>query len=1670
MRQVEATIGRPIEVEALTVNNSATYCPTKSSESTFFDTDFPGKTAWIAPRPGQERSTILCYLRKKSKFPETSAVLVLPKTAGGGKVPWASLLANLPHIKLVKQIAKGETGVWRDATHLRNTSRFRAADIFYDPPGTAEEACRDPLNSTQTMCTMKTDLPDFLFATSCEGIHTTTLVDTGATANFVTAAVAGRLSARLKPATEKQVHGAGNNAVQIHGTVALPIQMGNYTATLQAYVVPQIIDGVDVVLGKRWQRENQTQLNMGNSPRLKIRPPCKHAVIAYPLGLPNAAATAEPRIPKTEDPIATQRVTECSYKAAKKALDAGHSYFLVTVREVSEGGDRSYEHTLNDTYGTSAPDVPASEHIAGGGRHRGPHDWRDLDPMRGKPERTQTLAAATIAERGTHHSAHKGRHAADKAQNTYKSEQNRRERSRSPSPEPGSKPKPNHGSRRLPDREDRPTPRKSAPRKTDEGAWYRPGQEATPPGRGGQPPHPAIPPPPPVTAEAARDLGIVHPENIEALKAEFADVFREELPARRPGEGLIQPEAYHAIPLVTGAQPPRPRHRRMSPPEHALCKEYVEDLLKKGFITPSTSPFGAPIMFIVKPSGGYRVVCDWRALNAITVKNRYPMPRIDETLDRLGGANLFTSFDLNSGYFQLVIDPKDCAKTAFTTPMGLYEFKVLGQGLANAPATFQAVMNRLFSSVLNKFVVVYLDDILVYSKTPEEHEQHLRIVLQILREANLYAKPSKCKFNQREVKFLGHIVGQQGIRPDPAKVDAVRCWPKPDSIKAVQQFLGLTNYFRKFIKDHATLASPLMSLTKKHTDVKAMWTPLHDECFVALKEALMSAPLLVYPDFSKPFELVSDASLIGTGAVLLQEGHPVAYTSKKLSPAEVRYTTTEQEMLGVVRALQEWRCYFTGEADYLTVVTDHNPLTYFDSKPQLSRRLERWVEELSRYNYKWQYRKGTNNVADPISRSPAMMSMFTRFVAKIRSTTPSFGDPCPEHDPITRNPILMCTAFTLTVEALKPRQPSSGRPRPEPDLLWRIKEAYVRHPTSIRKVYTFAEGVYYFRNRIVIPQDDTLRNIILHSAHDQPVAGHKGVQRTLELVQRNFYWPSMEEDVKTYVSTCRSCQQHKTDRMKPAGLLQPVEIPNHAFEVVTMDLITCLPKTPSGNDTIVTFVDKLSKTVRLAACNINIDGPGMARLFMDHVWRYNGLPKKIITDRDGRFTSHFSDALATSLGIRQALSTAFHPQTDGQTEIMNRYVEDTLRHYVNPTQDDWDRWLAVAEFAINNTLNVTINNTPFRMLLGRDPDTPETIQLPPKSVPAARKWMADVVQRTERARYCARAAADRQKTAADKHRRNVQYSVGTWVWLSTKNLKFKADGTKKFFPKFIGPFYITSAIGPRTGLDRDSIHPQAAKHIATAYKLDLPNTVKVHPVFHVSLLKEWKGRPGEKPKRPAITVDADGVPIFEAHAIVDEEVKHGKRMFLIRWTGYGPEADTWEQMENILSNGLIEDWRKKRPGPPPPPKLVERNKYPVTAFRPRTRNEDKRLQALAKQAEPPDVEDVSEDPAAEPAAHPAGPGPAPLATPGVPTAASHNPPLTLTQERYLQHVDSLGDLWVMPGSTETRQPKRKAVTWGDGKSTAKRQKTKEPRKRGTQKTLAALALVHPSLAAMMMMA
>jgi hypothetical protein len=407
----------------------------------------------------------------------------------------------------------------------------------------------------------------------------------------------------------------------------------------------------------------------------------------------------------------------------------------------------------------------------------------------------------------------------------------------------------------------------------------------------------------------------------------------------------------------------------MSAAELSELKKQIDDLLDHGFIKPSLSQYGSPVLFVRKKTGELRMCIDYRKLNAITIKNSYGLPRIEELLDSIRGARWFSTLDLNSGYHQLRVHPGDTHKTAFRCRYGLYEYQVVPFGLTGAPAAFMKLMQQLFHHLLDKTVVVFLDDILVYSKTEAEHREHLREVLEILRKNQLYAKLQKCQLFKRSVTFLGHVLNENGLSMEQDKIRAIQEWPHPKSKKQILSFLGLAGYYRRFIKNFSELALEMTELLKDN--VEFIWTAATEQSFQSLKKAITSAPVLRSPDQSKPFTVTTDASGYAIGAELSQEWNgrlqPVAFMSKKLNSAQRNYPVHEQELLAIIKAIQEWKCYLDGQK--FQVITDHKSLVYLQKQPHLSSRQIRWLEFLSQFDFELQYRPGKSNVvADALSR------------------------------------------------------------------------------------------------------------------------------------------------------------------------------------------------------------------------------------------------------------------------------------------------------------------------------------------------------------------------------------------------------------------------------------------------------------------------------------------------------------------------------------------------------------------------------------------------------------------------------------------------------------------------------------------------------------------------------
>ncbi|GBG88429.1 hypothetical protein CBR_g47127 [Chara braunii] len=644
---------------------------------------------------------------------------------------------------------------------------------------------------------------------------------------------------------------------------------------------------------------------------------------------------------------------------------------------------------------------------------------------------------------------------------------------------------------------------------------------------------------------------------------------------------------------------------------------------------------------------------DYRGLNAITVKNRESLPRIDDLLDRVQECRYFSKIDLKSRYHQIAIRPEDQHKTAFQTRYGLYEFVVMPFGLCNAPGTFQHAMNRIFHDYLDKFVIMYL--VLIFSKIVEEHVAHLNKVLGLLRQHKFKINGEKCEFGRTRVLYLGHEISTEGLKLDDAKVASIRDWPRPQSVTEMKSFLGMTGYYRTFVKNYSIVAAPLTDLTRLDTPWE--WTEKCEVAFRHLKHALTHYEVLKLSDPDKPFIVTTDASKYGIGAVLAQqEGpklRPVEYMSKKMSSQKLAKSTYEKELYAVYKTLTHWRHYLLGR--FFILKTDHQTLKWMRTQSVLSDALKRWIEVIEQYDFDPQYLKGEyNKVADALSRRPDFSgALITEF-----SLT----------DNVTQS----------LVEAYREDQFMS-------EIIRRLEAKDKKTSAEFELV----NGLLFLEKagnkRLCVPNSESLRSLFLGESHD--ATGHFGYKKTAANLLQRFWWPTMMRDAQLYVKTCQVCQRDKPRTQAPLGLLKPLPIPERLGESLSMDFIDTLVTSKSGMRQIFVIVDRFSKYARLIAMPETTKTEYVIRLFKENWVRDFGLPKSIVSDRDVRFTSELWKAAAAEQGNQLQMTSGNHPEANGQAEQMNQAVQHLLRHYIKPNQVDWDEKLALVASLYNNVVH-----------------------------------------------------------------------------------------------------------------------------------------------------------------------------------------------------------------------------------------------------------------------------------------------------------------------------------------------------------------------------------------------
>jgi transposase InsO family protein len=967
--------------------------------------------------------------------------------------------------------------------------------------------------------------------------------------------------------------------------------------------------------------------------------------------------------------------------------------------------------------------------------------------------------------------------------------------------------------------------------------------------------------------------------------ADFKDVFdpkqAEELPMHRPGFDI-------SIDLLPGTTPPFGPIYPLSPDETELTREYIEKNKKRGFIRESRSSAGAPIFFVGKPSEPgkppqKRLVVNYQGLDKLTLKFRYPLPLIPELLDRLCTAKIFTKIDLRSAYHLLRVKEGDEWKTAFRTKYGLFEYLVMPFGLANAPACFQRFVEQTFRDMINVFVVLYLDDFLIFSEDESQHDTQVRAVLQRLRETKLYAKLEKCQFGVRSIKFLGHWIDSKGIACNQEKVKALLEWPIPKSKRQLQRFLGLANYFRKFVNEFSKIATPLHRLLRK--DVFYSWSNDCQAAFETLKNTIASTPVLKHPDPNEPFWVETDASNFALGCVLLQKDpdgalRACAYYSRALNAAERNYCIYDKELLAIKVALEEWRHHLEGSRHKIIVYSDHKGLETIANRKVMNQRHARWSLVFKNFNFAIKYRPGSeNSVADALSRRPDYQ--------------PS------EEEPLDTEQQLILEPNVVQIAAIRTRYR---------EFTERLKEAlphdgFYQSQLSSNSVNPFIliEGVPHFQNRIYVPEG-SLRTEALVSCHDSTLAGHLGVTKTQEMVTRKFYWPHMDKTIEEFCAACQTCARNKLPRHAPYGLLMPLPIPEGPWISIAMDFMTDLPNS-EGMTTILTITDRFTKMAHFVAMPKLPDAEETAAVFIKEVVRLHGLPKSIISDRGSQFISHLWKRMLELLRIQSCLSSAYHPESNGQSERTNQTLQQYLRCFTSYQQDDWFSLLPLAEFTFNNSVSASTGFTPFYANSGYHPRF-EFLSPSETRVPAIEERLRNLNMTHEQLKVNLAKAQLDQKEHADAHRKkHPTLQPGDLVWLNARNI-VTSRPSKKLDYKRLGPFEVIRSIND------------------VAYELRLPPSMHIHPIFHVSLLGKAtinRFTDRQHPEPPPILVE--GQEEFQVQGILDSRIIRSRLFYLIDWLGYPPSERAWIDSDEIHAADLIRIFHEKYPEKPCPQDL-----------------------------------------------------------------------------------------------------------------------------------------------------
>ena len=834
--------------------------------------------------------------------------------------------------------------------------------------------------------------------------------------------------------------------------------------------------------------------------------------------------------------------------------------------------------------------------------------------------------------------------------------------------------------------------------------------------------------------------------------------------------------------------------------QRPIIKQFIDEMLENRIIRPSVSPYSSPIVLTKKASGELRFCIDFRVINGNTPADRYQLPRIMEVFNSLYGTTIYSVFDMFSGFWQLNLREKDRHKTSFSTEFGSFEFNRFPFGLKNSGSVFQRMINRVMGPALGKHVICYMDDGIVFSRSFQEHLVHIEDVFQRLREFNLRLKLAKCAFAKDKLLYVGHIVNEAGIKPNPEKIEAVKNYPVPTNIKQLRTTLGLFNYYRTFVKGYAKTAEPLTNLTKK--GVKWNWTKEHQEAFETLKENLIKAPILAYANINDDYIIDCDASDYAIGSVLVQRQKvkvplneddntwtsedqfrwetkevAIAYSSRKLSDRERKYACIDREGLCIFHAFKAFYEYVYGR--HVTVRTDHAPLQYIMKKRDPSGRIGRWILYLQKFDLTIIYRPGNKNQnADALSRIP--------FETGIN---------------------------TIQTKGIPKRREWIEKQRTD-HYCETLLEPLRRKDTAR---LTRSGGILRINNKIVVPQD--LKTPVMERFHEHQLSCHLGVDKSLAKIKEQYYWPGMRKDIQKFIKSCTECAQYKGGRVE-AIPLKPIEATRFPWERVGLDVKGPLPETYRGNRYCLVMCDHLTRYVEVTAMKDQKAATIAAKFIKRIILRY-GAGLQILTDQGTPFMSKLMKNICKRLEIQQIRTSAYSPSTNGAVERWNKTLGEMLRTSIRD-QSDWDSLLPYIQFAYNSAVQSSLGETPHFLNYTRDPIMPDSFEEEPErnsSIDTADELFFSKWQKAlESAREALITAQGKQKKYYDKNKKTKKIKAGDRILLRNMRLSNKLDR------KWLGPYIVTRTLG------------------TTNCAIQLEQGSKVEMVVHLNRIKLFPNR------------------------------------------------------------------------------------------------------------------------------------------------------------------------------------------------------------------------------------